>query len=267
MRRLPKAPFFGGVLASLVVAIAVSAMLAYSGVASGAARPATSAASNPANRVDTNALIAAQRSALPAATPGLAPLSGGEPNHGPLLFDFSSMLPGGGSQVPATLGNQQLDKVKVVGQALQFEVSNASRVMLPLPATVQASSFVTVIKVDLVSGAGAFTFTFHMDNQGDLQHAVQVYTNGTTEAALFDGPAGTRSLLRRTNQVPNLAGSTTLAIAVDGPSMRVWVNGMEAGTARDGTLSQGSMAFKAGAAAREDPFVMRLTDLKVYQPA
>ena len=85
-------------------------------------------------------------------------------------------------------------------------------------------------------------------------------------AALFDGPAGTRSLLRRTNQVPALTGST-LAIAVNGPAMRVWVNGLEAGTAHDATLSQGSMGFKAGAAAREDPLVMRLMDLRVYQPA
>jgi len=49
--------------------------------------------------------------------------------------------------------------------------------------------------------------------------------------------------------------------------MRVWVNGLEAGTAHDATLSQGSMGFKAGAATREDPLVMRLMDLKVYQPA
>ena len=48
--------------------------------------------------------------------------------------------------------------------------------------------------------------------------------------------------------------------------MRIYVNGVQAGTATDGTLSQGGMGFKAGAADRGDPFVMRLADLKIYKP-
>src|SRR5438552_2180397 len=138
--------------------------------------------------------------------------------------------------------------VRVSGLAgaaqIQLEVWPASRVMVPLPADVTAGSFVAVMAFDVMGGKGAFSFIFHMANGGELQHAVQLYTDGTTEAALFDGPSGIRSLYRPINRVPALAGRTLLAIAVDGPSMRIYVNGVQAGTATDGTLSQGGMGFK-----------------------
>jgi len=257
--RLPKGPFLAGLSVTLALAVASMAVLGYLG---SAAAPRASAPSS-TDRVDTDALIAAQ---APSAPPSVQTPASAVPEHGPLLFDVSSMLQSGG-QLPARVGNNQLDKVRVVDQGIQFEVSTASRAMVPLPANVQPSSFVAIMNVDLLSGAGAFTFTFHMDPQGDQQHAVQVYTNGTTEAALFDGAAGTRSLFRPVNQPPSLSGSATLAIAVDGPSMRIYVNSIEVGTAHDATLSQGLMGFKAGAAARDDPFVMRLTGLKIFQPA
>src|SRR5579883_1195173 len=265
MRRLSPS-FLGGLLTGLIVAVIGSVVLAYTKAGTAPAPQPSAAASrtaSAADRVDTDELIARQRAISSPASPPPVSLPSGVPDHGPLLFDVSSMLNGGG--MPTSLGDRNLDKVQVVGQSLQFEVSRASRAAVRLPADVQPSSFVAVAKFDIVSGAGAVTLMFHMDQQGEQQHAVQVYTTGTTEAALFDGSAGTRSLIRRQNAVPALNGSATLAVMVNGPSIRIWVNGVEAGTATDGTLSQGSMGFKAGAAAREDPFIMRLTDLKVYQ--
>ncbi|HLG74246.1 MAG TPA: hypothetical protein VK009_27815 [Chloroflexota bacterium] len=265
MRRLSPS-FLGGLLTGLIVAVIGSVVLAYTNAGTAPAPQPSAAVSRTASvadRVDTDELIARQRAISSPASPPPVSLPSGVPDHGPLLFDVSSMLNGGG--MPTSLGDRNLDKVQVVGQSLQFEVSRASRAAVRLPADVQPSSFVAVAKFDIVSGAGAVTLMFHMDQQGEQQHAVQVYTTGTTEAALFDGSAGTRSLIRRQNAVPALNGSATLAVMVNGPSIRIWVNGVEAGTATDGTLSQGSMGFKAGAAAREDPFIMRLTDLKVYQ--
>src|SRR5438034_712226 len=86
-----------------------------------------------------------------------------------------------------------------------------------------AAIFVAAMAFEVVGGKGAFTFNFHMANDGALQHAVQLYTDGTTECALFAGSAGTRSLFRPMNRVPALAGRTLLAIAVNGPSMQIYV--------------------------------------------
>jgi hypothetical protein len=70
---------------------------------------------------------------------------------------------------------------------------------------------------------------------------------------------------RPRNKVPALSGSTTLAIAVSGPSTKIYVNGIAAGTAEDGTRSPGSVGFKASAGARGGRYVLRLTALKIYQ--
>jgi hypothetical protein len=289
MSRLPRGPFLGALSLTLALALTVMAGLAYVGSGGPGPRQASPRQQVLNDRVDTDALIAADQQARgsgPDRTAGqpntgsrssdvgqegaTAPASAegaGLPAHGPLLFDVSSVLPDSAGQLGARVGNGQRDKVRVLDQAIEFDVSTASRAMISLPPNVQPSSFVAVMKVDLVSGAGAFTFSFHMNQEGDQQHAVQLYTDGTTEAALFDGPGGTRSLFRPLNPAPALNRSAVLAIAVDGPSMRIFVNGVEVGTAHDGTLTEGGMGFKAGAAAREDPFVMRLTELRVYQPA
>ncbi|MDE3077549.1 MAG: hypothetical protein KGJ86_19180 [Chloroflexota bacterium] len=270
-----KKAFLGGLALGVAAAVALSAVLVVTRGGSTSAPEAVQVAPLASQVTPPGSPAAPQVTppGSPAApqSPAATPLAGRPPStapaHGPLLFDLTSLLSSSRGQVDAILGNQQLDKVQVVGQAVQLQVWPTSRVLLPLPPSLTPRSFIAVMKVDLLGGKGAFAFSFHMDAAGEQQHAVQVYTDGTTEAALFAGAAGTRSLYQPVRKVPPLASTTVLTVAVNGPLMHVYIDGLEAGMATDGTLSRGRMAFKAGGADRGDPFSLRLSELKIYQPA
>ncbi len=268
--------FVGGLLAAIAFAT-----IAFAAVAIAGRINSPQPLENPTGleEVDINALAplrAASASASPTASS--APSSAGVstlgegladgkyplPAHGALMYDLNSILPTSPARLNATLGNAQLDKVQMVDRAIRFEVSATSRAVLPFPSTMTAGNFVAVLNLDLMSGQGAFTFVFHMNQEGEQQHAVQVYTDGTVEAVLFPGNAGARSLFNPSTRVGNLSGNTQLTVAVNGPNMTIYVDGVQVGTALDGTLTQGGMEIKAGGADRGPPLVLRLTDMEIY---
>ena len=120
-----------------------------------------------------------------------------------------------------------------------------------------------------MDGDGYYALQFHVGPAG--YHAVRLVP-ATGALAITLAPFGPHSVANEKTlsgpllKVPATSSSevTTLAVSVRGPEMVVYHNGVEAGRASDGAVSEGPIEFAVG--AFNEPFRLHLFRMRVYEP-
>lgn len=188
------------------------------------------------------------------------------PPHGPLLFE-QKLTPAGAQQVQIVAGNPQRDTVRFLGDSVELSVSQNSWLSI-VALDVAPDDFVVGFAVRPVSGQGTLAFWFRgaqgrqdqvrlLPRTGELTVAVvQSFEADRPEERLF-GPASRVS--------PTRDASRALAISAKGRDIVVYFNGVEIARATENVVAQGSMGIVVNA-ARDESFVVRFTDLRVFGP-
>ncbi len=265
-RAFPRGVAAGGAAFVLVAAFAAAALLLGRSSA-----PGTSP--QPPSGQSTTAAVAAQPTAAqptlsPKPTAAPAASDGSTPAHGALLYELT-FGPLSANANPI-LGNPQFDRVRLLPDAVELEVSPGSTGGLSLPRTLP-EDFVAATRLTKLKGDGLYWLGFHIaSNSG--QHKVQVDTK-TGELDISRTPRpGTleqpRGLFGPAPRIPaSFGGEVSLVVSAVGPEILVYGDGKELARAQDVLGVPGAFSFilynpydAAG------PLVVRLSELRIYEP-
>jgi hypothetical protein len=214
------------------------------------------------------AALLVRAAAAPPPTLTQAPAAAGVvlPPHGPLLFE-QKLTPAGAQQMQVVAGNPARDTVRFLGESVELSVSQNSWLSL-VALDVAPDDFVAGYVLRPVSGQGTLAFWFRgaqgrqdqvrlLPRTGELTVLVaQSFEPDRPEERLF-GPAS--------RVPPTKDASRALAVSAKGRDIVIFVDGVEVARATENVVAQGGMGIVVQA-ARNEAFVVRLTELRVFGP-
>lgn len=189
------------------------------------------------------------------------------PPRGALLYALD--LSPAGEALPRGMGNPQADRIRFLGDAVEFSVSTWSFAVIGL-AGLTVADFVAEMRVRPVSGDGYVALQFHLGREG--YHTVRVVP-GTGTLAITLAPPGRHAvedekvLSGALARAPARAAGEEMVLTVvaRGAEITVYADGREIARGSDATVGRGRVEFAVGTFTT--PFVVRLTGLRVWGPA